>query len=167
MTSYEHRFDFVYFAKKDISKPNTSKCKYRLADSNKPQETILDFKNNSFLDKTRYYNSKVLTSNQIALISMHLGIPNNRILNNGNEDIKESLKSDYVEDILYKYAKDFQYEVQLHSFIIDTSNDAIMDLFKDVDHDYIITYNTSSEPELSDKLINYLMRYYKFQPNEM
>ena len=75
---------------------------------------------------------------------------------------------DYVEDILYEHAKDLQYEDQLHSFILDTSNDAIMDLFKNVDdHDHIITYNSSPEPELSDELINYLMRYRKFQPNEM
>lgn len=87
---------------------------------------------------------------------------------NMRSDKKWRLPSgNYVEDILYEYAKDLPYENQLHSFIIDTSNETIMGLFNDVDHDHIITYNTSPEPELSNELIDFLMRYRKFEPNEM
>ncbi|CAI2194859.1 4547_t:CDS:2, partial [Funneliformis geosporum] len=170
--------------------------------SYEPQETILDFENNPFLDKKNKDEKRELPNYSISSESElgdASGCSDNGTLDNGNEDIKESLEreedgfmndhakleykmkflnmhidkkwklpsGDYVEDILYEHAKDLQYEDQLHSFIIDTSNDAIMDLFKDVDHDHIITYNTSPEPELSDELINYLMRYRKFQPNEM
>ena len=114
-----------------------------------------DIKKSPESEEDGFMNDHAKLEHKMKFLDMHI-------------DKKWKLPSgDYVEDILYEHAKDLQHEDQLHSFIIDTSNNAIMDLFKDVDHDHIITYNTSPEPELSDELINYLMRYRKFQPNEM
>ena len=55
----------------------------------------------------------------------------------------------------------------MHSFIIDTCNETIMELFDNIDQEHIITYNSFPKIEISDELVNFLMRYCKFQPKEM
>ncbi|CAB4439970.1 unnamed protein product [Rhizophagus irregularis] len=118
---------------------------------------------NGTLDRSNEDIKESLESEEDGFMNDYAKLEHKMNFFNMHIDKKWKLPSgDYVEDILYEHAKDLQYEDQLHSFIIDTSNNAIMDLFKDVDHDYIIIYNASPEPELSDELINYLMRYRKF-----
>ncbi|CAI2192722.1 11882_t:CDS:2, partial [Funneliformis geosporum] len=75
-------------------------------------------------------------------------------------DMKWKLPSDsYVEDIIFNYAKDRPYECLSHSFILDTENENIMNLFNKSDKEYIKTYNVIADPELEDDLIEYLLTY--------
>ncbi len=95
-------------------------------------------------------------------------------------DMKWKLPSgSYVEDIIFNYTKDFPYEWLVlslkvsivirydlifsispsHSFILDTENENIMNLFDKSDQEYIKTYNVVADPELKDDLIEYLLTY--------
>ncbi|GES78735.1 C2H2-type zinc finger transcription factor [Rhizophagus clarus] len=163
---------------------------YQSFGSSEPQETILDFENNPFLDKDKDENHEssnysmssesgfddatesssgtLDSNNEDGFMNDDAKLEYKTRFLNMNSDNKWKLPSNnYVEDILYQYAKDLPYENQLHSFIIDTCNETIMDLFDDVDQEHIITYNSSPEIEMSDELVHFLMRYRKFQPNEM
>ncbi|RUP06167.1 hypothetical protein BC936DRAFT_140443, partial [Jimgerdemannia flammicorona] len=73
----------------------------------------------------------------------------------------------YIEDVLYEYAKKLPYESPVHSFIIDTSNATVMDLFNDEDREQIMTHNILPEPQLQDELIDHIIRYRKSRPEEL
>ncbi|KAF0377349.1 hypothetical protein F8M41_012635 [Gigaspora margarita] len=65
----------------------------------------------------------------------------------------------FVEDVLYKYTQNLEYESYLHSFIIDTSDKIVMNLFSDLDKNHINTYNIPPEPQVDDNLLDFLLRY--------
>ncbi|PKK56571.1 hypothetical protein RhiirC2_437477 [Rhizophagus irregularis] len=70
----------------------------------------------------------------------------------------------FAEDILYEYTLNLEYESYLHSFIIDTSDETIMNLFNDLDRHHINTYNILPEPQVDDKLLDFLLRYREKTP---
>lgn len=70
----------------------------------------------------------------------------------------------FAEDILYEYTLNLEYESYLHSFIIDTSDETIMNLFNDLDRHHINTYNILSESQVDDKLLDFLLRYREKTP---
>ncbi|CAG8729964.1 3451_t:CDS:2, partial [Funneliformis caledonium] len=71
-------------------------------------------------------------------------------------DMKWKLPSgSYVEDIIFNYTKDLSYEC----FILDIENETIMKLFDKKDQEYIKTYNIMDDPELEDRLMEYLVTF--------
>ncbi|CAG8685954.1 6487_t:CDS:2, partial [Funneliformis caledonium] len=66
----------------------------------------------------------------------------------------------FAEDIFYEYTLNLEYE----SFIIDTSDETIMNLFNDIDRHHINTYNILPEPQVDDKLLDFLLRYREKTP---
>ncbi|RUS26098.1 hypothetical protein BC938DRAFT_471240 [Jimgerdemannia flammicorona] len=67
----------------------------------------------------------------------------------------------YVEDVLYEYAKNLAHESPIHSFIVDTSDATVMNLFSNGDQEHIVTFNVLPDPEIEDELMDYLLKYRK------
>ncbi|CAG8591217.1 17920_t:CDS:10, partial [Racocetra persica] len=98
---------------------------------------------------------------------------NDKENNEAINEVKQNFKSNYlkmrsdkkwklpsnkfVEDVLYEYAKNLPYE----SFIIDTKNKTIMNLFSEDDQRHIASFNVLADPEVPDELTNFLLRYRK------
>ncbi|CAJ0752569.1 22187_t:CDS:10, partial [Entrophospora sp. SA101] len=73
----------------------------------------------------------------------------------------------YAEDIIFEYAKNLSYESPTHSFIIDTENKNIKELFEDEDWCYITSHNLSSNPQIDDDLMNHIFKYRKVETHQM
>ncbi|CAG8609922.1 11528_t:CDS:2 [Funneliformis caledonium] len=83
---------------------------------------------------------------------------------NMKQDGKWKLPSGkYVEDIIYEYARNLSYE----SFIIDISNEDVMNLFDYNDRDFVMTNNILPEPSIDDELMEHLLRYRKDKSQEL
>nr|CAG8485647.1 15049_t:CDS:2 [Entrophospora candida] len=65
----------------------------------------------------------------------------------------------YVKDIIFNYGKTLNNE----SFIVDIENNMDKKLFEEKDWNYIITYNLSNDPKLSDNLMDHMIQYRKVQ----
>ncbi|CAB4419588.1 unnamed protein product [Rhizophagus irregularis] len=73
----------------------------------------------------------------------------------------------FVEDILYEYTINLDHESYLHSFIIDTSDETIMNLFSEPDQQHIRECNIPSEPQVDDNLLDFLLRYRQNNPQDL
>ncbi|PKY13044.1 hypothetical protein RhiirB3_424778 [Rhizophagus irregularis] len=69
----------------------------------------------------------------------------------------------FVEDILYEYTINLDHE----SFIIDTSDETIMNLFSEPDQQHIRECNIPSEPQVDDNLLDFLLRYRQNNPQDL
>ncbi|KAG9307537.1 hypothetical protein G9A89_000016 [Geosiphon pyriformis] len=84
------------------------------------------------------------------------------------QDTKWKLPSGkYIEDVLYEYAKNLAHESSVHSFIIDTSDATVMNLFSTQDKEHIMSFRVLPDPEIEDELMDYLIKYRKFETQEM
>ncbi|GBB84008.1 hypothetical protein RclHR1_10650008 [Rhizophagus clarus] len=73
----------------------------------------------------------------------------------------------FVEDILYEYTINLDHESYLHSFIIDISDETIMNLFSEPDQKHIREYNIPSEPQVDDTLLDFLLLYRQNNPQDL
>lgn len=64
----------------------------------------------------------------------------------------------YVEDLLYHTFKDWDQELAVHSWVIDTSDECIMELFSDDARD-MIREEMPALPELEDWFLDAIVRY--------
>ncbi|CAG8591694.1 15310_t:CDS:2, partial [Racocetra persica] len=65
--------------------------------------------------------------------------------------------------ISFEYTLNLEYE----SFIIDTSDKMVMNLFSDLDKHHINTYNIPPEPQVDDSLLDFLLRYRQKTPQDL
>ncbi|CAI2189332.1 9979_t:CDS:10 [Funneliformis geosporum] len=69
----------------------------------------------------------------------------------------------FVEDILYEYTINLDHE----SFIFDTSDEIIMNLFSELDQQHIGECNIPSEPQVDDTLLDFLLLYRLNNPQDL
>ncbi|CAG8537840.1 9160_t:CDS:1, partial [Dentiscutata heterogama] len=72
-----------------------------------------------------------------------------------------------VEDVLYAYASKLEYEQPAHSFIIDTSDNNIKNLFTKTEWEEVIGTNKKTAPAIDKVLVEHLLSYKKKSPLEM
>ncbi|RIB09808.1 hypothetical protein C2G38_240010 [Gigaspora rosea] len=72
-----------------------------------------------------------------------------------------------VEDVLYAYTLKLEYEQPAHSFIIDTSDDNIKNLFTKKEWEEIMNSNKKTVPGIDKNLAKHLLNYKKKTPSEM
>ncbi|CAG8632796.1 3026_t:CDS:2, partial [Acaulospora colombiana] len=72
-----------------------------------------------------------------------------------------------VEDVLYAYALKLEYEQPAHSFIIDTSDDNIKNLFTKKEWEKIMNNNKKTVPGIDENMAKHLLKYKKKTPSEM
>ncbi|CAG8606884.1 9285_t:CDS:2, partial [Diversispora eburnea] len=84
------------------------------------------------------------------------------------EDRKWRLSSGRnVEDVLYVYASKLEYEQSAHSFIVDTSDDDIKNLFTEEEWEEITNANKKAVPSIDKNLVEHLLKYKKKTISEM
>ncbi len=72
-----------------------------------------------------------------------------------------------MEDVLYAYASKLKVENPAHSFIIDTSDDNIKNLFNENEWEEIMNVNKKVVPAIDKYVGKHLMNYKKKTPSEM
>ncbi|RIA81831.1 hypothetical protein C1645_789518 [Glomus cerebriforme] len=73
----------------------------------------------------------------------------------------------YVEDALFDFGMVSNYEHLAHSFIIDPDDETYNSIFTEEELDEIRTYNRKEFPEISDDLLEYLLKYEKDSLEEL
>ncbi|PKC10053.1 hypothetical protein RhiirA5_272604 [Rhizophagus irregularis] len=66
-----------------------------------------------------------------------------------------------VEDIIYKYGSKLKYENLVHSFVLDTDDKKIRDLFSANEWNEILEKNSKKSPKIEPDLLCYITQYRK------